>query len=53
MPRLWSSVVSRWLETRVGGEGVYGGRGALLCGVGVVVVVACVVWTIMFGAYMS
>ena len=36
-------VVSWWLGARVGGEGVYGDGGALICGVEVVVIAARVV----------
>ena len=43
MPQLWPWVVLRWLEARVGGECVYGDRGAHMRGVEVVVVAACVV----------
>ena len=38
-----SSVVPRWLEARVGGDGVSGDGGALMRGLEVVVVAACVV----------
>ena len=43
MLRFLSWVVSRWLEARVGGEGVYGDGGALMRGVEVVMVAACLV----------
>ena len=46
-------VVLRWLEARVGGEGVYGDGGALMRGLKVVVVATRVVVTMTFGVSMS